>query len=158
VSNEPRIFEPAETQYNDWRGTSALDEGDDPDGLCSLFKLDREKWAIVGVSIFGTYGDASWASVYALERELLDKARAAAGDDWPSHVAAEHDGRLPVTEFDLHEESAAMRVLSIHKQWSIRAKAGQPRRSRDGDRFLARRSDVPQRRWRRGRLSCQLKG
>jgi hypothetical protein len=119
--SERRIFGSAETQHNRWEGTVALDEGDSDDDLYKLFKLDQAKWAILGISLFGSHDETVSASAYAVDTETLRDAREAVGSDWPARIALQHDGRVPVTEFDLDAGSdAVMRVLSKHKQWSIR--------------------------------------
>ena len=83
---------PADVQYNDWKGTTALDNGDDLNALYEFGGIDRDEWTIVGVDVFGFY-ESSWAYLYAAPRTLVK------GFDDFARVAAENDGLIPVTLF-----------------------------------------------------------
>jgi hypothetical protein len=111
---------PADVQYNDWKGTVALDNPQDDDALYELAELKRDEWTIVGVDLYGgSY--ASAADVYAVERSRVSEFA-----DW-ARIAAEDNGNIPVTRFRLVPGQEGIRnfgaeVLSKFKRWSIHAR------------------------------------
>lgn len=111
---------PASEQYDDWLGTTALDDPHDDDALYHLAGLDPEEWTIVEVSMAGGrigIGDvSSAASFYAVSRELVQSYEDFVG------VASEYGGRLPVVQFSLDIEQSGLRLLEhVFKRWTIHA-------------------------------------
>lgn len=108
---------PADLQYNDWKGTVALDDPDDENRLYELARLSRNEWTIVGIDFFGGY-DSSWAVVYAIERSRVSEF-----DDW-ARVAGENDGLIPVTRIEIHSKThdVGLAALSMFKRWDIHAR------------------------------------
>lgn len=108
---------PADTQYNDWKGTVALDDPDEPRELLELAGLDFDEWSIVGVDFYGSYG-SSWVVLYAVERSKVNNF-----EDW-ARVAAENDGLIPVTRFEVHpkDTNGGLAALSLFKRWDIHAR------------------------------------
>lgn len=112
---EPRYFEPASTQYDDWMGTSAFDDAHDhEDELPKAIGLPDGYWVIA----FSAYplGDEWGVTVYALERdrvpnwEALDQLRQA------------EQNEIPVIEIEAHHLSTET-FLKCFKRMVLHAMA-----------------------------------
>ena len=120
---DAEVLGAAEEQYNDWRGTVALDDPHDEDVLYTVSGLDRDEWTIVGVSMAGGRVGlddlASAASVYAVSRSLVAKF-----EDF-ADVARRYDGKIPVVQVSLDISQAGLRLLdNVFKRWTIHALVG----------------------------------
>jgi hypothetical protein len=105
----------AETQYNDWRGTVALDVPVDHEALALLAGLDPDEWFIIGLRIGGDR--LEMVSIYAIPRSLLAERGAIAA------FAARHGGRIPVTEHEIDVSEAGTRLLAnVFERCSIVAR------------------------------------
>jgi hypothetical protein len=103
-------------QYNDWKGTAALDNSDDYDALHKLTGADKDEWWIVGVEVYGGY-DSSGGAVLAVRRSLIP--------DYDAMVRwGQTDRPLPVSRFDLPYGTSGQELLSNFKRWSIHATPG----------------------------------
>jgi hypothetical protein len=118
---EKKYVEPAETQYTDWKGTVALDEphaGTSDD----VFGLDRDRWAVVGFSLFGggAAGDALSfrATVYAVEQSQLSEASGRTGGEKLQALADANDGEIPVVRLE-YTKATVEDVLRTFKQFHI---------------------------------------
>jgi hypothetical protein len=90
---------PANTQYTDWTGTTAMDGDADFGRMYDLCGIGRDEWWIVGVSIYREQGFSS-LTVYAVPT--------AEAPDYEhlQELGQQHNGKLPVTEFRLDEVDA----------------------------------------------------
>ena len=118
MENEP--VGPADVQYNDWKGTVALDNPDAMMALYTIAGLESDEWTIVGFDLHGGNYSSS-ADVYAIERSAVQNF-----NDW-ARIAAENNGNIPVTRFRVvaGEEGIAnfgAEVLSKFKRWDIHAR------------------------------------
>jgi hypothetical protein len=119
---QAEILGAASEQYDDWLGTVALDDPHD-DSLYAVAGLDRDEWTIVGISLaagrIGVGDVTSAASVYAVSRDLVTKF-----EDF-ADVARQYGGRIPVVQFGLDVEQAALRLLElVFKRWTINVVTG----------------------------------
>jgi hypothetical protein len=118
--DEPEIFGAASTQYNKWVGTVAFDDRDPTKGVPDLYDmagLKRGEWSIVGIRFTGSR-EFGCASVLAASCDLITKF-----DDWRA-IANLAGGRVPVTEFPVMHDDAALQLLTWFKRWNIRVVAG----------------------------------
>jgi hypothetical protein len=89
-------FGKATTQYTDWSGTVALDEGDDPGQFAAVADLDVKEWKACGIELYGC-GEQSWAAVLAARRDAVQKF-----EDWRS-IATGDPTAVPVMRVALPE-------------------------------------------------------
>ena len=110
------LFEPASVQYDDMTGTAALDfEMDGRRRLLELAGVNPDEWSVCAVELYG--GERlTGGSILAVSRALV-----AQYEDW-HRVAAERDGRVPVTRFALPSERTDT-LVGAFKRWSVHAMA-----------------------------------
>jgi hypothetical protein len=108
----------ASVQYNDMRGTVAIDGPDFPEELYQLAGLDRDEWSIVGYEIYGGY-EASYAHVWAMP------IGSATYEDLKT-AAARGETTIKARRFDFldGEKDAAVKLLELNKRWSIHVRGG----------------------------------
>jgi hypothetical protein len=102
----------AQTTYNDWTGTVALDRPDpNRDDIYDVAGVDREQWVIVGFDLGGAY-DSTFGWVYVVEAAKMSELKGAAAKT-----------RVPVArrsiQTDAHPDDIAFRLLSAFKGWGI---------------------------------------
>ena len=95
----------ASTQYNDYRGTAALDEhGGGFKGLADLAAekgLDLDKYGpVLGFRMYGV-DDPHYCAVYVADKSKMNGATVA-------EYAAEHNGEVPLVEANFAASSAEL--------------------------------------------------
>lgn len=91
------IWGDAEVTYPDWQGTAQLDQRMTTAGLEEVVGLDRKKWFVVGIDIGGGEHEHQ-LRVLAVDRQIFPPG----GDVFP-RIAEANGGKLPVTEFLVHD-------------------------------------------------------
>ncbi|MGH2545700.1 MAG: hypothetical protein ACRDHH_03730 [Actinomycetota bacterium] len=111
---EPRYFEPATVQYDDWMGTSAFDDAHEPeDELPRVIGLPDGYW-VIAFSAYPVGGDEWGVEVYAVDKQripnwqTLDELRQAEG------------GEVPVIEVEANHLDTET-FLKCFKRMSLRA-------------------------------------
>lgn len=113
MSNGETLGE-ASVQYNDLKGTVAIDKNPDSDAVYHLAGLEPGEWFILAYDI---YGDS--ASVWAVSKEA-----APTGYDDFVRLGRENNGLIPAQRFEIEVgpgEDAAVALLKTCKRVSIHA-------------------------------------
>ena len=110
MSNGETLGE-ASVQYNDLKGTVAIDKNPDSDAVYELVGLDPREWFILAYDI---YDDS--ASVWAVNKEA-----APTGYDDFVRLGRENNGLIPAQRFEIEAEGAAAALLKTCKRVSIHA-------------------------------------
>ena len=105
------ITDIASTQYNDWMGTAAFDDPHE-ELATDVLGIDPDRWHVLGISVFGGWGDYHRAIAFAVDRTQLRDGETF--DD----LAARSGGKLPVVELtDLR--ATARDIFDRFKQFSV---------------------------------------
>jgi hypothetical protein len=118
------ILQIAETQYNDWTGTSAADDAESINriGLDKVIGLDPERWWVLSVEIYAAEPadlEKDCVTVYALDRDKFKLHSAADLDEY----ARAHGGALPVTSFVVKDVAASRIVLESFKRFAVQLRS-----------------------------------
>lgn len=111
-------WEPASVQYDDYRGTAAMDDPHDGSPVLAEYaRIDQSRWLVFGIELFGGgAGEAdNWAWIVAVDRDRIRTAGSLA------ELIEENGGRIPATRLPFRE-SDAFGVLRAMKQWAIRVR------------------------------------
>lgn len=105
----------ASVQYDDYKGTVALDGPDRGEALYELAGISRDDWFIAGIEVGGFYGN-TYAYIWALP------AGDGGYDAWEAQ-ANTGDFTLRAKRFpvDVESENIALRLLTVNKRWHIQA-------------------------------------
>ncbi|MEY2454349.1 MAG: hypothetical protein QOD92_3923 [Acidimicrobiaceae bacterium] len=110
-----RFVEDASTQYSDWKGTAAAEPAVDEPDLAVRFGIDRERWRVVGASIY--YELSVHLTLYIAEVGVAPSssgvtdvlAYSVVDDDFDLNQLAQCFDRLDIVVSDAH--SGRMRVV-----------------------------------------------
>lgn len=122
---EPTILGPAESTYDDWKGTACA-ENSMLIGSGDLYALagladDRDRWSILGIEVdaYSHGADPTWTvRVYAADRHELGVQ----GFEDFDRVAALHGG-IPVVDILLHHVTL-VDVIKCMKLFSVQLRNG----------------------------------
>jgi hypothetical protein len=112
---EPTYFDDAAVQYDDWKGTVALDSPNRDAMLYDVFSLDPGEWNIVGIDIWG--GRVGEGKLTSGVRAYIAPMKS--GEKYEDFVAR---GEIEVREVGATHAGAALHLFEhVFKRWSIHA-------------------------------------
>jgi hypothetical protein len=110
--DEPRRLTPASVQYNDWRGTAALDNPHRAEKLYELLGVDQDEWSILGLEMWG--GRIGEGDLTSGVRVFVAPAESTTADEILKR------GEVTVLEVALDDAELVWRLLRDgFKRWAI---------------------------------------